>query len=393
MKSTIFEKLRIHRARLYSRMPDLFPKSVDVYITDKCNLKCLMCNIGAYNRGLSEELFVGRVSRQKESKEKLSVEDCAKIAREVRSWNAYTTLFATGGEPLLVKDKLFALFDGFGGSFVNTGINTNGYLLDQDTAKQLVDIGLGGVTISIDGPEQVHDQIRGVSASFRKALVGKEYLDEEKKKRGSMTPHVMTLLAISPHNYRYLFDTIQVLAEKSFSAITFSHYVFTSKDQLEQQKKGPHGVFKNADSTVGGIYPVQEDLRNIDIDELYRQVVAVNEFVRGNSELKKAFKFSPDLRTKEELETYYLRTLDDLPRHFHNSCLWVRDRIDIDAMGDIMFGYPCFKVVLGNVRLNSIKSVWRSKQWRELRKDLMSKPNMPVCLRCCGNRRAVAQKG
>ena len=54
---------------------------------------------------------------------------------------------------------------------------TNGTLVTSDKAKRLAAHGVRGVQVSIEGPEKIHDQIRG-RGNFTKALRGVEHLLE-----------------------------------------------------------------------------------------------------------------------------------------------------------------------------------------------------------------------
>ncbi len=77
----------------------------------------------------------------------------------------------TGGEPLLkegIDDLFFALHRlGFG-----FGMVSNGQLLDEERARTLVRSGMGSIPISMDGPVEVNDRLRGkgVSAKAERAI-------------------------------------------------------------------------------------------------------------------------------------------------------------------------------------------------------------------------------
>lgn len=71
-----------------------------------------------------------------------------------------------GGEPLLRLDiiqklssELRNLCDNYGCEY-SAAITTNGYLLSEDTAKNLVDLGVCDVQVTIDGPPKIHNQRR-----------------------------------------------------------------------------------------------------------------------------------------------------------------------------------------------------------------------------------------
>lgn len=79
------------------------------------------------------------------------------------------TVVMTGGEPLVRKDLaevgLELRRQGF-----RWGLVTNGWLLTAERLTELLNAGLGAITISLDGPESEHDWLRNHSGSHRKAL-------------------------------------------------------------------------------------------------------------------------------------------------------------------------------------------------------------------------------
>ena len=114
----------------------------------------------------------------------MPLSDIKKIAAEaadmVDGWSDdYGVAFSrsmnvTGGEPMLRGDLCEIL-----GAIRKEGFDcyllTNGTLVSNDAAKAFVDLGLKGVQVSIEGPEQVHEAIRG-KGSFAAAASGIEHL-------------------------------------------------------------------------------------------------------------------------------------------------------------------------------------------------------------------------
>ena len=79
-------------------------------------------------------------------------------------------LYLTGGEP-----TLYPHFPAFLTAAKQRGfmvhLQTNGTLLDR-VAEYLVAQGVEAVTVSMDGPQEVHDAIRGQKDAFRKTTAG-----------------------------------------------------------------------------------------------------------------------------------------------------------------------------------------------------------------------------
>ncbi len=131
-------------------------ENLSIEVTTRCTSACIHC--------------FARAGRRK------PVDLDIKTARAVigeGSELGYRRLHLTGGEPFL-WEHTFGLLDyaaraGFESSF----INTNGMVLDRETTKKLADTAGPSLSVSIQGPEEVHDRFRG-KGSFKNALAGLE---------------------------------------------------------------------------------------------------------------------------------------------------------------------------------------------------------------------------
>ncbi|MDD5560760.1 MAG: radical SAM protein [Candidatus Omnitrophica bacterium] len=87
----------------------------------------------------------------------------------------------SGGEPLM-SEGVLELVNFISGEGYRTNIVTNGFLIDELMAKEIVNSKLGTLTLSLDGiRSQTHDFIRGVKGSFRRIIKAIEYLDKYRK--------------------------------------------------------------------------------------------------------------------------------------------------------------------------------------------------------------------
>jgi radical SAM protein with 4Fe4S-binding SPASM domain len=98
----------------------------------------------------------------------------------IDAWSeAYDVAFSrsmniTGGEPLLRPD-LYDILEEVRRSGFDIFLLTNGTLLSRGRAQMLSYLGVKGVQVSIEGPEDVHDAIRG-KGSFAASAAGIEHL-------------------------------------------------------------------------------------------------------------------------------------------------------------------------------------------------------------------------
>ena len=187
---------------------------VQWHLTEKCNLKCTHC----YQTGKgSSELSFEEI--------KLTIQE---ISGLLKTWgDTYGITFSpsvniTGGEPLLRKD-LFDIICEFRNAGFDTYLLTNGILIDKEKAAKLLHAGVKGVQISIEGPEQVHNSIRGKN-SFSASMRGVRNLLE-----ADLT---VTLNAtLSRLNSSYLLETMDLASNLGVHRLGFSRLVPSGKGE------------------------------------------------------------------------------------------------------------------------------------------------------------------
>jgi MoaA/NifB/PqqE/SkfB family radical SAM enzyme len=100
----------------------------------------------------------------------LTFSEIKRIIDEISGFKPFEPSFTiTGGEPFLRNDILeimkYIELKGLRYSFI-----TNGSLITKKIADKIVELNPVGITFSIDGPEEIHDEIRGVNGTFKKAI-------------------------------------------------------------------------------------------------------------------------------------------------------------------------------------------------------------------------------
>lgn len=80
----------------------------------------------------------------------------------------------TGGEPFLRHD-IFEVLKELRSRDFDVYLLSNGILIDKERAGMLSDLGVKGVQVSIEGPEAIHEMIRG-KGSFLSAMRGVQHL-------------------------------------------------------------------------------------------------------------------------------------------------------------------------------------------------------------------------
>jgi radical SAM protein with 4Fe4S-binding SPASM domain len=140
------------------------------HLTERCNLRCIHC----YQEGkISPEMSLSEIGPV-----------VAEIAEMIQAWSetheiAFSPSFnVTGGEPFLRPD-LFEILEIMGGKGFDLYLLSNGIMINREKAKQLTGLPIKGVQISLEGPEGIHDMIRG-KGSFSASLKGINHLLSER---------------------------------------------------------------------------------------------------------------------------------------------------------------------------------------------------------------------
>ena len=188
------DNLRYHK-------PASFGPIVVYNCTARCNLRCLHCY--SYSKAECSSL-------------ELSTEQAKKMLSQLTELNCPVILFS-GGEPLLRKD-LFELLTESKRLGLRVVISTNGTLIDSEAAKQLVDVGVSYVGISIDGTEAFHDKFRQVSGCFKAALKGIENCKEAGIKTGLR-------FTMTKANHEQIPAVFDIAASNDVRRICFYHLI------------------------------------------------------------------------------------------------------------------------------------------------------------------------
>ena len=136
-------------------------KTVAIWISDRCNLPCLMCR---------NSILLNRKERRG-----WTLDEIKRIIDDAKSVGA-ECIELSEGEPTLWP--LFAdILNYATQQKMEVGFVTNGTNITVETAALIKASNVGDVPVSIDGPESIHDRIRGKN-SFRRSMKGIECLKQ-----------------------------------------------------------------------------------------------------------------------------------------------------------------------------------------------------------------------
>ena len=174
-------------------------------VTRRCNLKCVHCYAHAKNTSFDNEL---------------STDQGKQLIDDLAAFGSPVMLFS-GGEPLIRKDlpqlAAYAVEKG-----MRAVISTNGTLITPEMARNLKEIGLSYVGISLDGMEEINDRFRGVSGAFRSALEGIKNSQAAGIKVGLR-------FTVNKFNVKEIPKIFQLLEEMDIPRVCFYHLVYAGR--------------------------------------------------------------------------------------------------------------------------------------------------------------------
>jgi len=192
------------------------PKSIDIEITNRCNLRCKYC---------SHFSSAGDVGMD------LPKEEWLKFFEELDRC-AVMSITLSGGEPFLRED-IFEIIDGIVKNRMRFTVLSNGTLITDEIAGYLASTGrCDGVQVSIDGSiPTTHDSFRG-EGNFRRAVEGIKNLQRH-------GVPVTVRVTIHRQNVRDLEDIARFLLEEmaipGFSTNSASHMGLCRKNAEQVQ--------------------------------------------------------------------------------------------------------------------------------------------------------------
>jgi len=173
--------------------------------TRSCNLRCVHC----YSHSQSCK-YEGE----------MTTDEGMRLIDSLAEFGAPVILFS-GGEPLLRTD-LPALIRHATSTGLRAVISTNGTLISPDKARELKDLNLSYVGVSLDGTEPVNDKFRGIPGAFARAMAGIRACREAGLKVGLR-------FTINRRNVGEIPAIFRILIDEDIPRACFYHLVYAGR--------------------------------------------------------------------------------------------------------------------------------------------------------------------
>jgi MoaA/NifB/PqqE/SkfB family radical SAM enzyme len=335
----------------------IFPEKISFTITNKCNLQCKMC--GQW----SEEGYIK--TGDKNFSDELKLEDWKRLVDEIAE-HKISFFLIRGGEPFLFPG-IIELLEYIHDKGIFISVDTNGTMLKK-YAEDIVRIGNIHLTISVDGPEEIHDYVRGVKGCFQKI---KENIALIRKYEENLGKNISTSICftISPYSYKGLGDMPDVARDLSINTVGIVPYYYIPGEIGKAYEKELRENFGCPAFSWHGFH--HED-SGIDFNEfqilLQRYLNGLNGIVND--------KYLP--LTEDEFKTWFT---DPVAAVKTSECYNVEALIDIQPNGDANFCVDFPDYTFGNVRNSSIEKLWNGEEAERFR-VLRRKQQLGACYRC-----------
>ncbi len=337
------------------------PVTIYWSINSVCNLACKMCDVGMAN----EDSNFYRNLRIDGSKTDFPIDAFKRIIDEVAPFKPMQAITST--EPLLYRPLgeaiAYTVRKG-----MKISITTGGYTL-INRAEELAEARLSRLCVSIDGPPDLHNSIRGRKNSFERSVEGIKLFREACSRIGH-TAEIYLLCTITSFNYSSLVEFYESVADLPVDSVGFSIYNFVTHEMAEEHNQRWGDRYRATPNCIGG----ENDPKQVDSALLFEQTQEVK---RLDAEAGKAV-------------FYYDYDQAGYHRFFHETDQFMTSRrcmvnwfiAEIIADGTMIPYTRCYHVPFGNVIDQPFFDVWNGEKARAWRKELRKQKRFEACKRC-----------
>ncbi|PID56778.1 hypothetical protein CSB45_10075 [candidate division KSB3 bacterium] len=338
------------------------PQQISVKITNACNLRCKTCG----QWGETGYNFDERSSDLRK------VVPLARYLRLVDELKPFAPIYYIwGGEPFMYPG-LFDFTQRIKDSRSLLAVVTNATML-ADRAEEIVKQQWDALMFSLDGPENIHDQIRGRDGTFQKVARGIETLQQYKRDRKSSLPWIMALVTVSVDNAAWI-DTIFEVGEQLNIDCMIVYYSWFTDEHIGSAHTAVMQKHLNLTPHKWKGYLFNH---HVDTDALLDSLKRIRSRKWSFPHL-----FIPRLKEDDDIVEYYKN-----PGNFfgYGPCISPWFVSELMPNGDVApcRDYPDY--ITGNVMENSMAEIWNGERYRKFRNALKKNGGtFPICSRCCG---------
>lgn len=282
--------------------------------------------------------------------------------RDIFSEIGLASVFLVGGE-IFVRKDIYEIIELFNTRVAHVSLLTNGTLIDREGSEKLKSFkNVRDVWFSVDGPEQIHDAIRGAGSFQRVMRVIGEL-------RGHKNIFINTV--ILKENIGHLMEMYRFFDAMGIEQVTFQFQIIYSG---EQYKKTCEAL--SSDSSGMYMYNdcVQELVELEYVSELKEMIPRLLE-----QQNKTRIRFYPELFVGN-LDEY----MDGTIRKRHRlACSDIMEpRLKIGPSGELLL-CEAMSFSPGNLNQVRLDELWNCESMKGCRKKVSQSNLFDLCSRCC----------
>jgi MoaA/NifB/PqqE/SkfB family radical SAM enzyme len=333
---------------------DRLPMGLVYEATMRCNLHCEFCYVGDL------------LNLEGEWRQELTLEALRRAFPDQDGLQ----VSLTGGEIFMRKD-LMQVLDLFQEKGYACGyLTTNGTIINEERADALAALARTGflrhISVSIDGPGELHDKARGMKGTFERTAGGLRRLQAAARAQGSPL-RVSINTTVARESLEALEQMVDVAEELGVDAIGLNHLMYSTPEEVAETL----ALLGETDPTVVSTFVTDDP--GVTPDEVREKVAALAAKCRQRGIL---FDFRPKVHP-QLMESYYTPGAN-----LEGRCLYPFLHARVSFSGKAYF-CPFIRIEVGDLTTSTLEEVWNSERYVELRRRLVENELFPVCRRCC----------
>jgi MoaA/NifB/PqqE/SkfB family radical SAM enzyme len=333
---------------------DRLPMGAVYEATMRCNLTCEFCYVGDL------------LNIEGEWRQELTVESLRTAFPDQPGFQ----VSLTGGEIFMRKD-IMSVLDLFRDKGYACGyLTTNGTIITEERAEALADLAARGflkhISVSIDGPGEMHDAARGLKGTFERTCAGLRRLQAAaKRKHAPLRVSINTTVA--HETLEALDQMVEVAEELGVDAIGLNHLMYSTPEEVAETIR----LLDVPDASVIATFVTPDP--GLDGARVKTKVAALEARCRERNVL---FDFRPKVHP-QLMDSYYTPGAK-----LEGRCLYPFLHARVSFSGKVYF-CPFIRVEVGDLTTSSLEEIWNGERYVSMRKKLVDNGIFPVCRRCC----------
>jgi MoaA/NifB/PqqE/SkfB family radical SAM enzyme len=322
--------------------------------TMRCNLHCEFCYVGDL------------LNIEGEWREELSL---SALEQAFPAHDDFQ-ISLTGGEIFMRKD-IMSVLDLFRRKGYACGyLTTNGTIITEERAEALADLAASGflkhISVSIDGPKELHDAARGLKGTFERTCAGLRRLQDAAKRKGAPL-RVSINTTVAHESLDALDQMVEVAEELGVDAIGLNHLMYSTPEEVAETVR----LIGAPDASAIATFVTPDP--GLDVRQVRDKVAALE---RKCHERNILFDFRPKVHAPL-IPSYYTPGTA-----LEGRCLYPFLHARISFSGKVYF-CPFIRIEVGDLTKSSLEQIWNGERYVDMRRRLLENGIFPVCRRCC----------